>query len=354
MVWLLLLLYHFLLRCSNASEEQELFKRLGMPGPPNEDTKRKDPPSFMMELYRQHNRVLGNGLATSISSFDAIDTNQSHEISGDRWSFEFSIADLDPVERVKEAHVRVYKIKGSKQKETPYRVTVFHVLERERSLDSSVSDQYLVNPFNSSLVVRLLDTQILESRQSHWVSFNVEKAIEALQELGVKMAKFEIASTPVNPIDVAPSSRGIRFTKSRGKQPSLIVFTDDGRNSVEDDRDTRNSQSLDSINYDPSQSHCQRKELFIDFSRLGWSWIIGPPGFDAFMCSGECTLTFNNKMQITNHAYLQAFLESKHKNIPKPCCSPRKLSPMTLIYYTENGIKMKAYEEMRVEQCGCE
>lgn len=44
--------------------------------------------------------------------------------------------------------------------QTPYRVTVFHVLDREKSLDSSVSDQYLVNPFNSSLAVRLLDTQV--------------------------------------------------------------------------------------------------------------------------------------------------------------------------------------------------
>jgi len=353
MVFIAVLLFHYLSR-AEASEEQELFKRLGIPGPPREEGKRRDPPSFMMELFRQHNRVLGHGMATSISSFDALDTNQSHEVSKDRWSFEFSVADLDPRERVTEAHVRVYKAKGSKQKETPYRVNVFHVLDRERALDSSVNDYYLISPFNSSLVVRLLDTQILESRQSHWVSFNVAEAVKALQELGVYNARFEIACTPINPIDIAQSSRGIRFTKSRGKLPSLVVFTDDGRNVVEEDRDTRNSPSIDSIDYDPSQSHCQRKELFIDFSRLGWSWIIGPPGFDAFMCSGECTLTFNSRLQITNHAYLQAFLESKHKNIPKPCCSPMKLSPMTLIYYTENGIKMKEYEEMRVEQCGCE
>jgi hypothetical protein len=50
--------------------------------------------------------------------------------------------------------------------------------------------------------------------------FNVADAIKALQELGLKNAKFEIACTPVNPIDVAQSSRGIRFTKSRGKQVS--------------------------------------------------------------------------------------------------------------------------------------
>nr|AHA51450.1 TGF_beta domain-containing protein [Thalassocalyce inconstans] len=353
-VWLVLLLYYSLSHVLG-TEEQELFNRLGIPEPPRVPSGRKsDPPSFMMELFKQRSRVLGRGMATSISSFDALDTSQNHEVSEDRWRFAFSISDLEPRETVTEAHMRIYKVKGSKQKETPYRVNMFHVLERERSLKSSVSQYYLISPFNSSLVVRLLDSQILESRQSHWVSFDVAEALRALHELGVQRAMFEIVCTPLNPIDVAASSRGIRFTKSRGKQPSLIVFSDDGRNDVEEDRDTRNSATLDDTPYDPSQKHCQRKELYIDFGRLGWSWIIGPPGFDAFMCSGECALTFNNKLQITNHAYLQAFLESKHKNVPKPCCSPMKLSPMTLIYYTENGVKMKEYEQMRVEQCGCE
>ena len=30
----------------------------------------------MMELFRQHNRVLGHGMATSIASFDALDTSE--------------------------------------------------------------------------------------------------------------------------------------------------------------------------------------------------------------------------------------------------------------------------------------
>ena len=67
---------------------------------------------------------------------------------------------------------------------------------------------------------------------------------------------FELESGPFWPRDL---------TISLCFQPSLVVFTDDGRNVVEEDRDTRNSPSIDSIDYDPSQSHCQRKELFIDF-----------------------------------------------------------------------------------------
>ena len=48
-------------------------------------------------------------------------------------------------------------------------------------------------------------------------------------------------------------------------QPSLIVYSDDGSNDVEEDRDARNSAPSKDTRYDPSQTYCQRKELYIDF-----------------------------------------------------------------------------------------
>ena len=55
------------------------------------------------------------------------------------------------------------------------------------------------------------------------MSFDVGDAIKLHQELHGATDKvvFEVMCTPVNPIDVAASSRGIRFTKSRGKQVVL-------------------------------------------------------------------------------------------------------------------------------------
>nr|AHA51277.1 TGF_beta domain-containing protein [Beroe forskalii] len=354
------MLWCFILYCLQSvlgSDEQELFQRLGIPGPPKGQGRKSEPSTFMMELYKQHNRVLGQGMATSVSSFPPLENSSGEEISDNRWRFSFGISDIDSMERIIQSRLRVYKSKGSKQKETQYRVNVFHVVEAELILKTSRSMEYLISPYNSSMMVKLLDTQKLESRQNHWVSFDVADAIRAHQEFygASNIIVFEVMCTPVNPIDVAASSRGIRFTKSRGKQSTLIVYSDDGSNDVEEDgRDARNSASSKDRGYDPSQTYCQRRELFIDFSRLGWDWIIGPPGFDAFMCSGECTLNFSAKQKITNHAYLQSYMESKHKNIPKPCCSPTKLSPLTLIYYTNDGVKMKAYQQMRVEECGCE
>lgn len=353
MLWCFLL---YGLQSVLGSDEQELFQRLGIPGPPKGQGRKSEPTTFIMELYKQHNRVLGEGMASSVSSFPPLEPSSGDEISDNRWRFSFAISDIDSIERILQSRLRVYKSKGSKQKETPYRVNVFHVVDAELILKTSRNMEYLISPYNSSLMVRLLDTQTLESRQSHWVSFDVGDAIKLHQELHGATDKvvFEVMCTPVNPIDVAASSRGIRFTKSRGKQPSLIVYSDDGSNDVEEDRDARNSAPSKDTRYDPSQTYCQRKELYIDFSQLGWDWIIGPPGFDAFMCSGECTLNFSAKQKITNHAYLQAYMESKHKNIPKPCCSPTKLSPLTLIYFLDNGIKMKNYSQMKVEGCGCE
>jgi len=50
-------------------------------------------------------------------------------------------------------------------------------------------------------------------------------------------------------------------------QPSIVIFTDDGSNDVEseDERNVRTAPNMEENNYDPSQSYCQRKELFIDF-----------------------------------------------------------------------------------------
>ena len=44
--------------------------------------------------------------------------------------------------------------------QTGYRVIVFQVLDRERSLDSSVSEDFVISPYNSSQAVRKIDSEV--------------------------------------------------------------------------------------------------------------------------------------------------------------------------------------------------
>lgn len=41
--------------------------------------------------------------------------------------------------------------------------------------------------------------------------------------------------------------------------------------------------------------------------------------------------------------------------VPPPCCAPTKLAPLDLLYVDDNGdVVMKTFNNMVVEQCGCQ
>lgn len=84
-------------------------------------------------------------------------------------------------------------------------------------------------------------------------------------------------------------------------------------------------------------------------------WIIAPDGYDAYYCSGECNFPLNAHMNATNHAIVQTLvhLVSPGK-VPKPCCAPTKLSPISVLYFLdESNVILKKYKNMVVKSCGC-
>ena len=82
---------------------------------------------------------------------------------------------------------------------------------------------------------------------------------------------------------------------------------------------------------------------------LGWgNWIISPSKLRANFCKGDCDLgvvapeyVYNDMMQKSNKNY-------------KPCCTPRKMSGLYIMYReSERSIKKKFLDNMTVEECGC-
>ncbi|KAL3887860.1 hypothetical protein ACJMK2_000249 [Sinanodonta woodiana] len=104
-----------------------------------------------------------------------------------------------------------------------------------------------------------------------------------------------------------------------------------------------------------ARSACQRKELYVDFSSIGWaSVIVGPAGYNAYYCSGECNYPLPAHMNATMHAVIQITVNGFKPEIPKPCCVPNKLSDQQLLYRDDNGnIVYKIYKEMVVDSCAC-
>lgn len=111
----------------------------------------------------------------------------------------------------------------------------------------------------------------------------------------------------------------------------------------------------------PEKSHaarevCSRKPMFFDFQAVGWmDWILAPPGFQAYYCQGRCEYPMAEHLNYTNHATIQALVNSVNYNlVPSPCCVPTELSPVTLLYYdTNNKVVLTNYHDMVVEGCGC-
>lgn len=101
--------------------------------------------------------------------------------------------------------------------------------------------------------------------------------------------------------------------------------------------------------------HCQKRQFRVSFRDLGWEdWIIAPDFYEAYYCDGECSFPLNSHMNATNHAIVQTLMHLMNSSVPKPCCSPTKLSPISVLYFDESSnVILKKYQQMVVKSCGC-
>ncbi|CAL8094213.1 unnamed protein product [Calicophoron daubneyi] len=109
----------------------------------------------------------------------------------------------------------------------------------------------------------------------------------------------------------------------------------------------------------PNRNMCSRRSMMVDFAQLGWNqWIISPTRYDAHMCVGKCPFPLGQAFYPTNHAVVQMLMHQLSSQnqppIARPCCVPKKLSPLNVLYYDEQSrVVLKAYDDMVVETCGC-
>ncbi|XP_066947738.1 bone morphogenetic protein 10-like [Macrobrachium rosenbergii] len=104
------------------------------------------------------------------------------------------------------------------------------------------------------------------------------------------------------------------------------------------------------------KNSCKRKPLKVDFKDIGWDkWIIAPPSYEAYQCSGKCFYPLASHLSPTKHAVVQNLVHSLHPDrASRACCVPTKLGPISLLY-VENGTPTYeySYNDMVVLECGC-
>lgn len=256
-------------------------------------------------------------------------------------------------------------------------------------------------------VSKLIDTQIVDVREAGWLSFDIAAAVEhwlrsPADNYGLLVTFTDVAgrtqqaSHPLSKLVVVnreDSDHAVQSTTGGQKdqdhehpwhevQPLVITFSgkktqeEEVRNKSNSKRVKRNngggphqhqhhqkrkSSSKGTRRRRPEKSHaarevCSRKPMFFDFQAVGWmDWILAPPGFQAYYCQGRCEYPMAEHLNYTNHATIQALVNSVNYNlVPSPCCVPTELSPVTLLYYdTNNKVVLTNYHDMVVEGCGC-
>ncbi|XP_070504724.1 growth/differentiation factor 8 [Chironomus tepperi] len=123
------------------------------------------------------------------------------------------------------------------------------------------------------------------------------------------------------------------------KRPYLDILPRDQRK-----RRTKRSHLI--CPKDSTEHRCCRHPLTVDFEKFGWDWIIAPKRYDANYCAGECQIAFMQKYAHTHVVQLST--------AANPCCSPRKMSSMQLLYFDANlNIILGTIPHMIVEDCFC-
>ncbi|KAF7649107.1 hypothetical protein LDENG_00146520 [Lucifuga dentata] len=104
------------------------------------------------------------------------------------------------------------------------------------------------------------------------------------------------------------------------------------------------------------KSFCRRVDLQVDFNQIGWgSWIIFPKRYNAYRCEGSCLGPLGENLHPTNHAYMQSLLKHYHPDkVDSPCCTPIKMSPLSMLYYDKGEMRLQHHEDMIVDECGCQ
>ncbi|XP_028907038.1 bone morphogenetic protein 2 isoform X3 [Ornithorhynchus anatinus] len=294
-----------------------LLQVLGLDAPPPTPALKRQPPQYMLDLYRTVATADGLTRSPHLLPGDTVrsfwDTPPSDELH-----FHFVLSAMAPSEQILSAQLHLFRLPGS-----PVPPTQRGSLCQVRAWTERAAS-------NRGLLVTLQ-----------------------------------------SPGGTALEPRPLRFASGHlhhhSKRPMLVLFTDNSRRApppifpqfpasmfpglIPGPNHTRLARSLSPFR------PCQRLPLYVDFEEIGWmGWIISPHGYNAYQCRGSCPFPLGQNMQPTNHATVQSIISALRlvPAVSSPCCVPRQLASISLLYFDEaENVVLKHYEGMVARECGC-
>ncbi|XP_061024504.1 bone morphogenetic protein 10 [Eubalaena glacialis] len=366
------------------SMKKEFLKTLNLSDIPMQDAAKVDPPEYMLELY---NKFATD--RTSIPSANIIRSFKNEDLFSQPASFNglrkypllFNVS-IPHHEEVIMAELRLYTLVQRDRmiyEGVDRKITIFEVLESKGDREGERSMLVLVSGE-------------IYGTNSEWETFDVTDAIRHWQKSGLSTHQLEVHIESKHEMEDAGRGQLEIDTSARNKHvPLLVVFSDD-QSSEKERKEELNEmiaheqlpemdnlglegyssgpgeeallQMRSNIIYDSTArirrnakgNYCKRTPLYIDFKEIGWdSWIIAPPGYEAYECRGVCNYPLAEHLTPTKHAIIQALVHLKNsQKASKACCVPTKLEPISILYLDKGVVTYKfKYEGMAVSECGC-
>lgn len=299
------------------------------------------------------------GRANTVRMFHHVeDLAHDSEAAGGALYFQFNLTLLPAEEELTALELRLYHPQAESK---GFHIYVYQVMDP---------------PFVSRNKSRLLAHKFLASGQPKWESFDVSGALKK-----AKGQKRHLGFL----VEMEHHQGSLRVRRSLGmaaaaqwahRRPLLVTYSRDwnGQSLSRGKRHSRTqhggpnlkrgrtakaaapqSKGRSSKPKTKTSMRCRRHRLFVDFKEVGWNdWIIAPSGYHAFYCSGECRFPLADHMNSSSHAVVQTMLSSVNARVPKACCVPTDLSPVTMLYLDQHDtVVLKTYQDMVVEGCGC-
>uniref|UniRef100_UPI00359024DD bone morphogenetic protein 2-like n=1 Tax=Myxine glutinosa TaxID=7769 RepID=UPI00359024DD len=325
-------------------------------------------PPYLLEMYRLHS----GGQPSAGTSMDFAFSERAASVANTVRAFyhEESIEELDvsPVNAVFRATFNLSSIPPG-EAVLAGELRIF--CEGHRVAAPDYNGHLRINIYENrrmgnDLTTRLLDTRVLHVGSTRWESFDISPALHRSDSsLGLTL---EVKSLNDTSDDVLQRTwHHVRISRSVGApednpdarwpllRPLLVTYSHDGkgqplRGPRRKRRATRGRKRLRRL-----RANCQRHMLYVNFTEVNWNdWIVAPPGYQAYYCQGQCRFPLAEHLNSTNHATVQTLVNSVIASIPRACCVPTTLSPISLLYLDEDEkVVLKNYQDMVVEGCGC-
>ncbi|XP_013388584.1 growth/differentiation factor 8 [Lingula anatina] len=131
-------------------------------------------------------------------------------------------------------------------------------------------------------------------------------------------------------------------------RPFLVIKSGQSKN--------RHRQKRNTV-CDGNTAECCKQTFYVSFEAIGWTdWILQPSGYYANYCKGSCEGSTLPRSHHTTVIQTAALLErdvAKREELT-PCCNPKKMSHISLLYYDNDGRMYKQnMPDMVVESCAC-